>query len=49
MGGSLNIYSSMATRILSGPSGPTAVPESSTLLLIGTGLLGLIGFRRLRK
>ena len=28
---------------------PTAVPEAGTLLLFGTGLIGLVGYRRMRR
>lgn len=31
---------------LYGTSGPTPIPEPSTILLLGSGLIGLVGFRR---
>jgi hypothetical protein len=29
--------------------GPSAVPEPATLVLLGLGVLGLVGWRRVRK
>jgi hypothetical protein len=38
----MNNYSSIG-------SGPSTVPEPSTLVLIGLGIVGLVGWRRFRK
>ncbi|MDD5759286.1 MAG: PEP-CTERM sorting domain-containing protein [Desulfobulbaceae bacterium] len=44
-----SMYSAAVTGAVALPSGPSPVPEPGTLMLLGSGLVGLIGARRQKQ
>jgi hypothetical protein len=44
-----NFESEAATVVYGAPAPPTTVPEPSSMLVLGSGVVGLLGFLRRRK